>query len=149
LLTILIIYLLLPLLVFRLPRAVSELRPLLFGGVQLGAFVFLFFQIQEVVSSGPIYQYYSWIPELGLHLELKLDALSLIFGLLITGIGALVFLFAFPYMKSYEGRGRFSVFLFLFSGAMLGLVFAENLILLFIFWELTTVLSFLLISFFP
>jgi multicomponent Na+:H+ antiporter subunit A len=148
LLTILIIYLLLPLLVFRLPRAVSELRPLLFGGVQLGAFVFLFFQIQEVVSSGPIYQYYSWIPELGLHLELKLDALSLIFGLLITGIGALVFLFAFPYMKSYEGRGRFSVFLFLFSGAMLGLVFAENLILLFIFWELTTVLSFLLISFF-
>jgi len=148
LLTILIIYLLLPLLVFRLPKAVSELRPLLFAGVQLGAFVFLFLNLQEVVSSGPIYHCYPWIPELGLHLELKLDALSLIFGLLITGIGALVFLFSFPYMKNYEGRGRFSIFLFLFSGAMLGLVFAENLILLFIFWELTTVLSFLLISFF-
>ena len=147
-LTILIIYLLLPLLVIRLPRAVSELRPLLFAGVQLGAFLLLFLNFQEVVNSGPIHRYYPWIPELGLHLELKLDGLSLIFGLLITGIGALVFLFAFPYMKSYEGRGRFSIFLFLFSGAMLGLVFAENLILLFIFWELTTVLSFLLISFF-
>jgi len=148
LLAILLIYFFLPLLVIRLPKAISEFRPLLFAGVQLGAFLFLFLNLQEVVHSGPIYRYYPWIPELGLHLELKLDALSLIFGLLITGIGALVFLFAFPYMKSYQGRGRFSIFLFLFSGAMLGLVFAENLILLFIFWELTTVLSFLLISFF-
>ena len=51
-------------------------------------------------------------------------------------------------MKKYEGKDRFHSFLFLFSGAMLGLVFAENLILMFIFWELTTVLSFMLISFF-
>ena len=147
-LLILILYFLLPLLVIKLPKALSELRPLLFAGVQIGVFTWLFLNLQEVVSNGPIFRHYSWIPALGLDLDLKLDALSLSFGLLITGIGFLVFLFSFPYMRSYEGRGRFSIFLFLFSGAMLGLVFSENLILLFIFWELTTVLSFLLISFF-
>jgi len=148
LLTALLIYFLLPLLLIRLPKAISEFRPLLFAAVQLGTFGFLFLQLQEVISSGPIASNFAWIPELGLHLNLRLDALSLSFGLLITGIGALVFLFAFPYMRNYEGRGRFSIYLFLFSGAMLGLVFSENLVVLFIFWELTTVLSFLLISFF-
>lgn len=147
-LTALLIYFLLPLLVIRLPKGISEFRPLLFAAVQLGTFVYLFMQLQEVISSGPLALYYPWIPELGLHLNLQLDALSLSFGLLITGIGALVFLFAFPYMRNYVGRGRFSIYLFLFSGAMLGLVFSENMVLLFIFWELTTVLSFLLISFF-
>jgi multicomponent Na+:H+ antiporter subunit A len=148
LLAVLLIYFILPLLVINLPRGISEYRPILFAAVQLGTFVFLFLNLHEVSNSGPILLHYPWIPELGLSLDLKLDALSLSFGLLITGIGTLIFLFSFPYMKSYEGRGRFSIFLFLFSGAMLGLVFSENLILLFIFWELTTVLSFLLISFF-
>lgn len=126
----------------------AELRPLLFAAVQLATFAYLLLQYQEVSQAGALMQAHSWIPQLGLNLEFKLDALSLSFGLLISGIGTLVFLFAFPYMRSYPGRDRFYLFLFLFSGAMLGLVFSENLILLFVFWELTTVLSFLLISFF-
>lgn len=105
-------------------------------------------QLSEVVSGVPLIEQYPWIPELGLHLDLRLDSLSLSFGLLISGIGVLVFLFAHSYMKTYQGKGRFSIYLFLFSGSMLGLVFAENLVLLFVFWELTSVLSFLLISFF-
>ena len=145
---ILLIFFFLPLLVIGLPKRFSDYRSLLFAAVQLGTFLFLSLQLNEVISSGPITNYYAWVPELGLNLDLRLDALSLSFGLLITGIGTLVFLFGHQYMKSYDGRGRFSIYLFLFSGAMLGLVFSENMMLLFIFWELTSVLSFLLISFF-
>lgn len=90
----------------------------------------------------------NWIPEIGLNLAFTLDGLSMIFALLITGIGALVFFYAASYMKSYAQTGRFFLFLFLFSGAMLGLVLSENMIQFFIFWELTTYLSFLLITFF-
>jgi multicomponent Na+:H+ antiporter subunit A len=72
----------------------------------------------------------------------------MVFALLVTGIGALVFLYARPYMKSYEGTDKFFLYLMLFSGAMLGLVLSANLIQLFIFWELTSFLSYFLISFF-
>ncbi len=145
---ILLIFFFLPLLVILLPKRYLAYRSLLFAAVQLGTFVFLFLQLQEVISSGPLIKHYPWIPELGLNLDLRLDSLSLSFGLLISGIGMLVFLFAHQYMKTYDGKGRFSIFLFIFSGSMLGLVFSENAVLLFVFWELTTVLSFLLISFF-
>jgi len=145
---ILLIFFFLPLAVVFLPRRFLAYRSLLFAVVQLGTFIYLFWLLSGVISEGPLIEHYPWIPELGLHLELRLDSLSLIFGLLISGIGVLVFLFAHQYMKSYDGKGRFSIYLFLFSGSMLGLVFAENLVLLFVFWELTTVLSFLLISFF-
>ncbi len=145
---ILLIFFFLPLVVILLPKRYLAYRSLLFAAVQLGTFVFLFLQLQEVISAGPLIKHYPWIPELGLNLDLRLDSLSLSFGLLISGIGMLVFLFAHQYMKTYDGKGRFSIFLFIFSGSMLGLVFSENAVLLFVFWELTTVLSFLLISFF-
>ncbi|MBN1117946.1 MAG: DUF4040 domain-containing protein [Bacteroidales bacterium] len=77
-----------------------------------------------------------------------LDGLSFLFVLLVTFIGFLVFLYAKAYMKGYSGTSRFYFYLTLFSGAMLGLVLSENMIQLFVFWELTSVLSFLLISFF-
>ena len=147
-LIILLIYFLLPLLVIKLPKFLEDFRPLLFSGVSLGAFIYFFFRLHEVTGAGPLLLDIQWIPELDLNIALRLDSLSLIFGLLITGIGSLIFMFSRSYMKHYSGRGRFSIFLFLFSGAMLGLVFSGNMILLFIFWELTTVLSFLLISFF-
>jgi len=144
----LLIFFLLPLLMIRLPRFLSESRSLVFAAVQLGAFLYFLFCLNGVHSGGFIESVHPWIPELGINISLRLDTLSMIFGLLITGIGFLIFLFAHTYMKHYDGRGRFSIFLFLFSGAMLGLVLSENLVLMFIFWELTTVLSFLLISFF-
>jgi multicomponent Na+:H+ antiporter subunit A len=146
--TVLIIFFVLPLLTAWMPKSIAGYRTGIFAIAQIGAFVFLAFRIGDVLETNTITQSVQWIPRLGLDLSLKLDSLSMIFGLLITGIGTLVFLFAISYMKSYDGKGRFGIYLFLFSGAMLGLVFAENLILLFIFWELTTVLSFMLISFF-
>ncbi|MBI9060836.1 MAG: DUF4040 domain-containing protein [Marinilabiliaceae bacterium] len=77
----------------------------------------------------------------------RVDGLSLIFGLLVSGIGVLVLLYSAGYMKKSEHKGRFFLLLSLFMAAMLGLVLSENLIGLFVFWELTSVISFLLIGF--
>jgi len=77
----------------------------------------------------------------------RVDGLSLIFGLLVSGIGVLVLLYSAGYMKKSEHKGRFFLLLTLFMAAMLGLVLSENLIGLFVFWELTSVISFLLIGF--
>ena len=77
-----------------------------------------------------------------------MDGLSLIFGLLILGIGALVVLYSIYYLsKEKEALHNFYVYLLLFMGAMLGVVFSENIIALYMFWELTSIASFLLIAY--
>ncbi len=90
---------------------------------------------------------WQWIPSLGLELSLRLDGLTLLFGLLILGIGLLVVLYARYYLSGQEGRARFYCLLLLFQSAMLGLVFSENLLLAVVFWELTSLVSFLLIGY--
>ena len=90
---------------------------------------------------------WSWAPSLGVSLSFLVDGLSLTFALLITGIGALVFLYSNTYLAGHPQFGRFALFLTAFMLAMLGLVLADNLIALFVFWELTTVTSYLLIGF--
>ena len=100
------------------------------------------------VSGGEILVWeLAWLPQLGIDLDFVVDGLSLLFALLITGIGAFIFLFAGAYMKGYRQRGRFTLFLVSFMLAMLGLVLADNLVALFVFWELTTITSFLLIGY--
>ena len=89
----------------------------------------------------------SWIPALGLDLTLRLDGLGLLFALLIAGIGLLVFVHAGGYLRDRADLGRFYAYLSLFMGSMLGLVMADNLLLLFVFWEATSVASYLLIGF--
>lgn len=91
--------------------------------------------------------YWPWIPSLGIDFALRLDGLSVLFASLISGVGFLVQLYAIAYMKPYKGRGAFHLYLTLFMLAMLGLVLADNLLLLFVFWELTTLTSYLLIGF--
>lgn len=91
--------------------------------------------------------YVSWVPELGIALSLRLDGLSLLFGLLITGIGTLILVYAGAYLKGDPRLGQLWMFLLLFMAAMLGLVLSENLLALFIFWELTSITSWLLIGF--
>lgn len=89
-----------------------------------------------------------WVPSLGLNLSFLVDGLSIFFGLVVSGMGCLVFFHAIFYLgHDYKHLGRFYCYLVLFMGAMLGTVFANHLILLFIFWELTGVASFLLIGF--
>ncbi|MGM0824884.1 MAG: monovalent cation/H+ antiporter subunit A [Pseudomonadota bacterium] len=88
-----------------------------------------------------------WLPELNLELALRLDGLSLLFNLLIIGIGLLILLYAHFYLASDEPVGRFYAFLMLFMASMVGISMSDNLILLWLFWELTSLSSFLLIGF--
>lgn len=90
---------------------------------------------------------YEWIPHLGINFTTYLDGLSMIFGLLITGVGSLVILYSIFYLSSKESLQHFYCYLLLFMGAMLGVVFSDNLMVLYVFWELTSVSSFLLIAF--
>lgn len=100
------------------------------------------------ISAGKTYHsHYTWIPSLGLNFDFRLDGLSLLFSLLITGIGSLVFLYASPYLKGHHYLDRFYAYLSLFMAAMLGVVLSDNVLLLFVFWELTSISSFFLIGF--
>ncbi len=91
--------------------------------------------------------HYEWIPSLGIDLNFKLDGLSILFSLLITGIGTLIYFYASDYLKNAQYLNRFFCYLTLFMGSMLGLVLSDNLITIFMFWELTSITSFFLIGF--
>ncbi|MGA6924184.1 MAG: proton-conducting transporter membrane subunit, partial [Desulfosarcina sp.] len=100
------------------------------------------------VVRGHVYQIqWPWMPGLDLVLRFRLDGLSLLFCLIISGAGFFVTLFSSSYMAGHAHLGRFFVFLHAFMIAMLGIVTADNLLLLFVFWEATTVFSYLLIGF--
>jgi multicomponent Na+:H+ antiporter subunit A len=87
-----------------------------------------------------------WVPSTGINLTFYLDGLSLMFTLLVTGIGTLIVVYSGAYLQKRADLGRFMMFLLLFMGSMLGLVLADNVVTLFVFWELTSVPSFLLIG---
>lgn len=90
---------------------------------------------------------FEWIPSLGIDMNFKIDGLSMLFALLITGIGSLVYFYASYYLKNHIYLNRFYCYLTIFMGAMLGLVLSDNMISLFMFWELTSISSFFLIGF--
>jgi len=89
-----------------------------------------------------------WVPSLGLSLTFLVDGLSVFYGLVVSIMGVLVMFYASYYLDDhYREHGRFYAYLSFFMSAMLGTVFSGNLLLLFIFWELTGIASFLLIGF--
>jgi multicomponent Na+:H+ antiporter subunit A len=88
-----------------------------------------------------------WAPSLGVELSLRLDGLALLFALLISGVGALVLVYAGAYHQGHPELGRLYAYLLLFMASMLGLVLADNVLTLFVFWELTSISSYLLIGF--
>jgi multicomponent Na+:H+ antiporter subunit A len=101
----------------------------------------------EVAGGRAIAGGLDWVPSLGVRFSWYLDGLSLTFALLICGIGTLIVLYSGGYLKGHPHQGRFFSFILLFMGAMLGLVVADSFLMLFIFWELTSITSFLLIGF--
>ncbi|MBV7339197.1 hypothetical protein KFU94_65485 [Chloroflexi bacterium TSY] len=113
----------------------------------LAIFALLLNAQSTIVSGHSIYGTLSWVPSLGISLSWQIDGLSLLFGLLISGIGALVLVYASGYLASDGQLGRFYLYLLTFMIAMLGLVFSANLLTLFIFWELTSISSYLLIGY--
>ena len=110
-------------------------------------FAFFAAQIPLVSSGNSLYQHIDWVSSLGINFDFKLDGLSLLFSLLITGIGTAIFVYALSYLKGHRYFDRFFGYLLLFMSAMLGVVLSDNILLLFIFWELTSISSFFLIGF--
>ncbi len=113
----------------------------------LAMFVWLLKQIPEIMHGHPVEQTFLWVEKLGLELSFRLDGLSLLFALLISGIGMLILLYTQGYFKGHAQQGRFLMYITAFMASMLGVVLADNLLLIFIFWELTSFTSYLLIGF--
>ena len=113
----------------------------------LGLFATFAARIPAVSAEGAVTQVVPWVPSFGVNLSFYLDGLSLLFVLLITGLGALIVIYAGSYLAGHRDLGRFYLALLLFMSAMLGLVLSSNLIALFVFWELTSFASYLLIGF--
>ena len=101
----------------------------------------------DVMSGTPARARWSWLPALGIGFGLRLDGLALLFCGLIVGIGLLVVLYARYYLSADDRTARFYALLMAFMGAMLGIALADNLIVLAMAWELTSLISFLLIGF--
>ncbi|MCC6857025.1 MAG: DUF4040 domain-containing protein [Bryobacterales bacterium] len=103
--------------------------------------------MRQVGQAGPVQASLGWAASLGLELSFYADGLSLLFALLISGVGSLIVLFSSRYFDQDPRAGRFQAILFAFMGSMLGLVLADNLLALVAFWELTGFTSYLLIGF--
>ncbi|UUP18885.1 putative monovalent cation/H+ antiporter subunit A [Nitratireductor thuwali] len=145
-------------LVLMLPFAGAAIAPVLvrFSGhnaawllALIPAFMFYHFTgfLGPVADGETVVAGYSWIPSLDVDFSWYIDGLSLTFALLISGIGALIVLYAGGYLKGHAHLGRFFSFILMFMGAMQGLVLADGFLTLFVFWELTSITSFLLIGF--
>ncbi|MCB1850072.1 MAG: monovalent cation/H+ antiporter subunit A [Gammaproteobacteria bacterium] len=126
----------------------SRLPPAVVAGLSVLLGVSLVLSRMTAVYDGEVLIHsWGWMPEIGLALAFRLDGLTLLFAGLILGIGFLVVLYAHYYLSAGKGGPRFYAFLLLFMGAMLGLVLSENLLQMLLFWELTSLASFLLIGF--
>ncbi|WP_426228613.1 putative monovalent cation/H+ antiporter subunit A [Pararhizobium sp. DWP3-4] len=101
----------------------------------------------EIAQGTAVTGGYTWVPSFNVRFSWLIDGLSLSFMLLISGIGALIVLYAGGYLKGHPHQGRFFSFLLMFMGSMLGLVASDSFLMLFVFWELTSITSFLLIGF--
>ncbi|MFS2151966.1 monovalent cation/H+ antiporter subunit A [Rhizobium sp. Rhizsp42] len=133
--------------VFFLRTASRRLPAGLAGFVVLISLLLTASLYQQVIDGGVIRFNAEWLPQLGLDLTLRMDAFAWIFTMLITSIGFLVILYARYYMSEDDPVPRFFSFLLAFMGAMIGIVISGNVILLSVFWELTSIFSFLLISY--
>ena len=130
-----------------LHRLIPRWSGALFSTLPLGLFVLFLGHVDMVATDGTLIEQYSWIPSLGIHLSFYLDGLSLLFALLITGIGALIVFYSGGYLHGDPNLGRFYMYLLGFMASMLGVVLAADVISLFIFWELTSLTSYFLIGF--
>ena len=132
-----------PVLVRRLERRTFLVLAL----VPLGSFVWLLGQAQAAFDGDVRTERVAWIPSIDVRIDLALTPLNAVMALVVTGVGALVLAYCRWYFREGDREmWRFSAVLTAFAGSMLGLVVSDNLYVLFVFWELTTILSFLLIG---
>ncbi len=117
------------------------------GLVTAAALAVLVSHAPSVMGGATVTNAWPWVPEIGLNLTFRLDGLSMMFAGLILFIGLLIVLYAAYYLAPEDSVGKFFSFMMLFMAAMLGVVLSDNLLLLVVFWELTSISSFLLIGF--
>jgi len=117
------------------------------GFTTLLAFVGLMLHAPAILRGETIQARFDWLPGLGLNANFFLDGLGFLFATLILGIGLLIILYARFYLSRQDPMGQFYTYLLLFQGAMVGIVTSDNILLLLIFWELTSLSSFLLIGY--
>ncbi len=117
------------------------------AAVTAASLALLLLQAPAIMGGEVLYSFTPWVPEIGLNLGFRLDGLSLLFALLITGVGLLIILYAHFYLGQDDPVGKFYSTLMLFMAAMLGIALSDNLLLLIVFWELTSLSSFLLIGY--
>ena len=129
------------------PETKRRLAAAIAGAVALGGVGILAFLAPMVMAGEVLRWSVPWLPELGLAMGFRVDGLAWLFAGLICGIGALVVLYAAWYLADEDPPARFFLYLMLFMGAMLGIVLSDNLVLLLVFWELTSLSSFLLIGY--
>jgi len=111
------------------------------------ATAFFALQLPAVIDGETLRISAEWVSSLNVNLSFRLDGLSMVFALLISAIGAVVALYSSAYLAGHSQLGRYYLYLLSFTAAMLGLVLSDNLITLFVFWELTTITSYLLVGF--
>ena len=116
-------------------------------GVSLSSFILLLTQAKPVFDGSPVLESWQWLPQLGIDFSFRLDSLSLIFALLITGIGTLIYIYAYYYLNPKNSLSKLYALLMLFMTAMLGISLSNNLIILLVFWEMTSISSFLLVGY--
>ncbi|TRM12773.1 Na+/H+ antiporter subunit A [Lentibacillus cibarius] len=141
---------LIPLLLSCIIPFISKIKHKLHTGLfvfLIPTVIFIYFIRFVGTEFEPVRQSYNWIPSLGINFDFYLDGLSLLFALLISGIGALVVLYSIYYLDKGERLGHFYVYLLMFMSAMLGVVLSDNIFVLYTFWELTSISSFLLIGY--
>ena len=115
--------------------------------ITLAAFVGLLTNLPAVMAGDVVTFRAEWIPSLGLNFTLMLDALGFFFATLILGIGLLIITYARYYLAREDNMGEFFTYLLLFQGAMVGIVLSDNILLMLVFWEMTSLSSFLLIGY--
>lgn len=115
--------------------------------ISFGCFLGLIVSSAQFNQGQPLLQQWQWLPEIGLNISLRLDGLALIFALLITGIGTLICIYAYYYLSAKNSLGKLYSLLMLFMASMLGIVLSNNILLLSVFWELTSISSFLLVGY--
>ena len=130
-----------------LPKHARNVAAAFAGAVALACAALVAVRYPEVTGGGVVRSSLPWMPDLGLNLYLRMDGFAWLFAMLVTLMGALVVFYARYYMSREDPVARFFSFLLAFMGAMLGIVLSGNLIQLVVFWELTSLTSFMLIAY--
>src|SRR5690606_36524147 len=130
-----------------LPQRARNSEFWLAAGVCVYALVATASLYNEVAAGAVLREEFAWLPDQGLDFVLRIDGLAWVFAMLVLAIGLLVVLYARYYMSAQDPVPRFFSFLLAFMGSMLGVVLSGNLVQLVVFWELTSLTSFLLIGY--